>query len=86
VTPWLRLRTRCLITVFEVMEILMALTPAARSRSNWGDELEQVLREALGTIKFGSITLIIQDGKVIQVDKSEKVRLKKPEFIDGGGI
>jgi len=64
----------------------MALTPASRSRNNWGDELEQVLRDALRTIKFGSVTLIIQDGRIIQVDKSEKVRLKKPEFIDGGGI
>jgi hypothetical protein len=40
----------------------------------------------LRTIKFGSVTLIIQDGRIIQVDKSEKVRLRKPEFIDGGGI
>ena len=64
----------------------MALAPASRQRNSWGEELEHVLWEALGTIKFGSVTLIIQDGKVIQVDKSEKVRLKKPDFIDGGGI
>ena len=64
----------------------MAVAPAPRSRNNWGDELEQVLSEALRTIKFGSITLIIQDGRIIQVDKNEKVRLRKPEFIDGGGI
>ncbi len=64
----------------------MAMAPGSRSRNSWGDELEQVLREALRTINFGSITLIIQDGKVIQVDKSEKIRLKKPDFIDGGGI
>jgi hypothetical protein len=64
----------------------MAVAPAPRSRNSWGDELELVLWEALRTIKFGSITLIIQDGHIIQVDKSEKVRLRKPEFIDGGGI
>jgi len=64
----------------------MAVAPAPRHRNGWGDELELVLREALRTIKFGSVTLIIQDGKVIQVDKNEKVRLRKPEFIDGGGI
>jgi hypothetical protein len=64
----------------------MAVAPAPRSRNYWSDELEQVLREALRTIKFGSVTLIIQDGRIIQVDKSEKVRLRKPEFIDGGGI
>ncbi len=64
----------------------MAVAPAARHRNFWGDELEIVLREALGTIKFGSITLVIQDGKVIQVEKSEKIRLKKNDFMDGGGI
>jgi hypothetical protein len=64
----------------------MAVAPAPRNRNSWGDELDQVLREALRTIKFGSVTLIIQDGRIIQVDKSEKVRLRKPEFIDGGGI
>ena len=64
----------------------MAGTLASRNRKNWGDEVEQVLRDALRTIKFGSVTLIIQDGRIIQVDKSEKVRIKKSEFIDGGGI
>lgn len=30
----------------------------------------------LKTMKFGSITIIVQDGKVIQLEKNEKVRLK----------
>ncbi|MDG4656866.1 YezD family protein [Ectobacillus antri] len=30
----------------------------------------------LDDMKFGSITLIVQDGKVIQLEKNEKVRLK----------
>lgn len=64
----------------------MAVAPAARHRNFGGDELENILREALGTIKFGSVTLIIQDSKVIQVEKSEKIRLKKVDFMDGGGI
>jgi hypothetical protein len=29
----------------------------------------------LKIIKYGSITLVVQDGKVIQVEKKEKVRL-----------
>ncbi|WP_407948731.1 YezD family protein [Peribacillus faecalis] len=29
----------------------------------------------LETVKFGSITLVVQDGKVIQIEKNEKVRL-----------
>ncbi len=41
-------------------------------------EQEAVLREtlaALRCIKFGSIHLIIQDGRVVQIEKVEKVRL-----------
>lgn len=34
------------------------------------------LIELMSTIKYGSVTLIIQDGKVIQIDKNEKLRLK----------
>lgn len=34
------------------------------------------LMDLLKDIRYGSITLVIQDGKVIQIDKNEKVRLK----------
>lgn len=34
------------------------------------------LQKMLSSIKFGSITLIVQDGKVIQLEKNEKVRIK----------
>ncbi|MFD2973066.1 YezD family protein [Peribacillus deserti] len=30
----------------------------------------------LAEVKYGSITLVIQDGKVIQIEKNEKVRLQ----------
>jgi hypothetical protein len=29
----------------------------------------------LGEIKYGSITLILQNGKVVQVEKQEKIKL-----------
>ncbi|MCH3963672.1 MAG: YezD family protein [Clostridium sp.] len=29
----------------------------------------------LSTIRYGSITLVVQDGKVVQIEKNEKVRL-----------
>ncbi|WP_409991424.1 YezD family protein [Paranoxybacillus vitaminiphilus] len=34
------------------------------------------MKEMLNSLKFGSITLVVQDGKVIQLEKNEKVRLK----------
>ncbi|HEY4551130.1 MAG TPA: YezD family protein [Bacillus sp. (in: firmicutes)] len=36
------------------------------------EQLKQMLHE----MKFGSITLVVQDGKVIQLEKVEKVRIK----------
>ena len=48
-------------------------------------ELVRMLREALRSIRFGTVTLVIQDGRVIQVEKNEKVRLAK-SHMDGSGI
>ena len=36
---------------------------------------EDKWKELIKEVKYGNITLIIQDGKVIQIDKTEKVRL-----------
>lgn len=35
----------------------------------------ETLEKLLQDMKFGSITLIVQDGKVIQIDKTEKYRM-----------
>lgn len=37
-------------------------------------ELEKI-REFIETIKYGSVNIIIQDGKIVQIDKSEKIRV-----------
>lgn len=39
-------------------------------------ELFEVLENMLKTLKFGSITLVVQDGRIVQIEKSEKVRLQ----------
>jgi len=33
------------------------------------------IEEAVKSIRFGVVQLIIQDGRVIQIDKTEKIRL-----------
>jgi hypothetical protein len=35
----------------------------------------QQLNEILATLRHGSLTLIIQNGKVVQIEKNEKIRL-----------
>jgi hypothetical protein len=39
-------------------------------------EVYEVVSRLLENIKYGSITLVIQDGKIIQIDSQEKIRLK----------
>ncbi|MEC1177850.1 YezD family protein [Metasolibacillus meyeri] len=46
-----------------------------KQKSNSEMTLESI-KEMLETIKFGTITLVIQDGHVVQIEKNEKIRLK----------
>ena len=43
---------------------------------DWSCELESKIRAALREICFGTVTLVIQNGRVIQIEKNEKIRLK----------
>ena len=33
------------------------------------------VQQALGSIKFGTVQIVIQDGRIVQIDKTEKIRL-----------
>ena len=46
----------------------------AENRKVSNEELAKI-KEFIETIKFGSVNIIILDGKIIQIDKSEKIRL-----------
>jgi hypothetical protein len=52
----------------------------------WSKELERLLRDSLQSIRFGTVTLVVQDGRVIQVEKNEKIRINRTGHIDGCGI
>ena len=39
-----------------------------------GEDIK-ILLEYIKKIKFGSVTVNIQDGKIVQIEKSEKIRL-----------
>ena len=40
------------------------------------DDLIETIRQATKSIRYGTVTLVIQDGRLIQTDRSEKIRLK----------
>lgn len=64
----------------------MAVAPGTRAGKLFSEEVERVLREALSSIRYGTVTLVIQDGRVIQVDKNEKIRMQRSGHMDGSGI
>ena len=35
----------------------------------------EAIQEAVRSVRYGVVQLIIQDGRVIQIDKTEKIRL-----------
>lgn len=56
-------------------------------------EREQIalrhIRDAIRSVRFGTITVIVQDGVVIQVDRTEKTRIdydRADVQLDGSGI
>ncbi len=52
----------------------------------WHRDLERIVKEALKSVRFGTVTLVVQDGRVIQVDKNEKIRIDRTGHINGSGI
>jgi len=52
----------------------------------WNRDLEKIVKDALKAVRFGTVTLVVQDGRVIQVDKNEKIRMDRVGHINGSGI
>jgi hypothetical protein len=53
----------------------MALTAKQPVLQELHPELDLKIREALSNLRYGTLTLVIQDGKVVQLDRNEKVRI-----------
>jgi hypothetical protein len=47
------------------------------------DEELQQIREALQGLRFGSVTIVVQDGVVVQIDRTEKRRLQRRNTPNG---
>ena len=50
------------------------------------DDFERI-RQSLRGLQFGSINVIVQDGVIVQIDRTEKTRIlrTKPVTYDAGG-
>ncbi len=45
------------------------------SEDKKNDKYIKLLIEMVKDLKFGSITLTVQDGKIVQIQKEEKIRI-----------
>lgn len=46
------------------------------SRTDLEKDVVPIVKKYLNELKYGYITLVVQDGVIIQVEKNEKIRLK----------
>jgi hypothetical protein len=51
----------------KIMEVLMGVEPTP-------SEAEKQIYQALSSIRFGTLQITIHDSRIVQIEKSEKVR------------
>jgi hypothetical protein len=51
-------------------------TSSSRGLQQVGDALDRI-RTALRGLRYGTVTAVVQDGVVIQVERTEKIRLER---------
>jgi hypothetical protein len=49
--------------------------PIRKSDSRKDQQLLERIADAIGGLRFGSVEIVIQDGKVVQIERKEKFRL-----------
>jgi len=45
-----------------------------------------LVREKVETLRYGVVQLVVHDGRVTQIERTEKTRLAGPGHRDGAGI
>ncbi|MDI6762630.1 MAG: YezD family protein [Thermodesulfobacteriota bacterium] len=48
------------------------------------EELLSQILKAIRSIRYGYVQIIVQDSKVVQIDKTEKIRLDKEDSLVNG--
>ncbi len=58
--------------------------PLAPERNASADVTLDEVRASLKNLRYGSVTIIVQDGVIIQIDRTEKRRLQSRRANHGG--
>ena len=56
----------------------IAIDPQAGSNRNNEDEVLRRIASAISGVRFGSVEVVIQDSRVVQIERKEKFRFDKP--------
>lgn len=59
---------------------------ASNKNSQQSAELQKMILEAVGGLKYGQVVFVIKNGKVVQVERTDKSRITGLEGIYGDGI
>ena len=49
----------------------------SRAAQRSGDQVLERVREALKGLRYGAVTVIVQDGVIVQVERTDRVRLPR---------
>ncbi len=58
---------------------IVGAAPGLRARGEALDPTLEYVRQALAGLQFGLVTIIVQDGVIIQVERTERKRFRKGE-------
>jgi len=76
------------VSIQKAKEAIMSPKKTAETAQQWqdmrrDDDLHQI-RAALQRLRFGSVKVIVQDGAIVQVDRSAKIRLQRANVAAKG--
>jgi hypothetical protein len=53
--------------------------------STGSEQWMEVLQRQVGSLKFGVVQITVHNSKVVQVEKTEKIRFQEPKEASGSG-
>ena len=60
---------------------MSAVTIKSASSSDEKANWLEVVRQQVGSLRFGVVQIVVHDAQVTQIEKTERVRLDKPQKI-----
>jgi hypothetical protein len=60
---------------------MSAVTIKTAGNGNEKTDWLEVVRQQVGSLRFGVVQIVVHDSQVTQIEKTERVRLDKPQKI-----